>query len=127
MCFVLDVSVFRGMKSRWDASIAEWTRRNFGKAMNKSVFSNIMGQTWASVSRETIRAGFEKTGIFDINSEFPVNKSKIDEYEMDSEKLALYKLKKSKIDENNADNLSNCVLNSSISKKAQYLGPESPT
>lgn len=88
----LDVSVFKGVKTRWDSLLADWARQNYGKNLSKSVFSNIFAKVWTSVSSEVIKRGFEKTGIFDQSSEFPVNKNKIEEKNFDPEKLARYKL-----------------------------------
>lgn len=32
----LDVSVFKGVKSKWDSNLAEWSRHNYGKLLPKS-------------------------------------------------------------------------------------------
>jgi hypothetical protein len=87
----LDVSVFKGVKQKWDAMLAEWARHNYGKSLPKSAFANILGQVWKGVKPEVIQKGFEKCGIYNADAAFPVNKSRIREESFDPEKLRRYK------------------------------------
>lgn len=88
----LDVSVFRGVKSRWDAFLTEWSRHNYGVRLDKSTFANLLGKTWHTILPETIRAGFKKTGIYDHTLQFPVNPTAISDDNYDHDKLARFKL-----------------------------------
>lgn len=87
----LDVCVFKGIKTTWDSVLAGWAKHNYGKHLPKSEFANVLGKVWGSIKTEVIKKGFEKTGIFDSTTEFPVNRYKIDEKNFSPEKLERYK------------------------------------
>lgn len=80
----LDVTVFRGVKSRWDSSLEEWTRHNQGKCLSKAEFSNMLGKIWSETGADVIKKGFEKTGIM------PFNRSAISPQTFDPNKLERY-------------------------------------
>ncbi|OXA39554.1 hypothetical protein Fcan01_25781 [Folsomia candida] len=39
----LDVTVFIGVKTRWDIQLEQWTRRNPGRILPKAEFANFLG------------------------------------------------------------------------------------
>jgi hypothetical protein len=45
-----------------------WQRQNVGRKLPKSIFSQFVGNTWASVTEQTIKTGFRKGGIHPFNS-----------------------------------------------------------
>lgn len=80
----LDVSVFKGVKSKWDSLLAEWTKQNYGRQLPKNEFANILGKVWDSVNPDVIKKGFEKSGIF------PINRLRLDQKNFDPDKLARF-------------------------------------
>lgn len=59
----LDLSVFKSLKSRWDAKLVEWQRRNVGTKIPKSIFSKLIGEIWTETTPELLASGFVKAGI----------------------------------------------------------------
>lgn len=76
----LDLSVFKSPKSRWDKKLVAWQRKNFGKKVPKSVFSQI-GEIWTDTPPEVLINGFTKAGIY------PVNRSVVPRDSFDPESL----------------------------------------
>lgn len=64
----LDLSVFRSLKTRWDAHVVEWQRHNQGQRIPKKHFSRLIGKIWSETNPEIIASGFKKGGIFPFNS-----------------------------------------------------------
>jgi hypothetical protein len=64
----LDLSVFKSFKSKWNEKLVAWQRQNVGRKLPKSIFSQFVGNTWASVTEQTIKTGFRKGGIHPFNS-----------------------------------------------------------
>lgn len=64
----LDLSVFKSMKTTWDQKLVQWQRRHVGQKLPKSTFSELLGETWTSISRETLSNGFRKAGIHPYNN-----------------------------------------------------------
>lgn len=90
----LDVSVFKGLKSSWDALLTDWQRRNLGQQLTKSEFSNLLGKAWRSIKEPVVVNGFRKTGIF------PLNRDSICKEKFDPEKLKRYYQEKNIADAN---------------------------
>lgn len=63
----LDLSVFKSLKSRWDAKLVEWQRKNVGVKIPKRIFSKLIGEIWTETKPEIIINGFVKAGICPIN------------------------------------------------------------
>ncbi|CAH1982535.1 unnamed protein product [Acanthoscelides obtectus] len=60
----LDLSVFKSLKTQWDAKLVEWQRKNVGIKMPKSIF---IGDIWRETNPEILRSGFVKAGIYPLN------------------------------------------------------------
>ncbi|KAL0819258.1 hypothetical protein ABMA28_008498 [Loxostege sticticalis] len=71
----LDIAVFKSFKSKWDAKLVDWQRRNVGTKMAKNIFSKTLADTWQETAPDIIKNGFKKAGIcpFDANV-IPVEK-----------------------------------------------------
>ncbi|XP_072400688.1 uncharacterized protein [Diabrotica undecimpunctata] len=63
----LDLCVFKSLKTRWDAKLVEWQRRNVGAAVTKSMFSKMIGEIWQETRPEILVSGFIKAGIVPLN------------------------------------------------------------
>ncbi|XP_071056436.1 jerky protein homolog-like [Onthophagus taurus] len=63
----LDLSVFKSLKTRWDAKLVEWQRKNVGVKIPKCIFSKLIGEIWTDTKPEIIINGFVKAGISPIN------------------------------------------------------------
>lgn len=63
----LDLSVFKSLKTRWDAKLVEWQRKNVGVKIPKRMFSKLIGEIWTDTKPEIIINGFVKAGIFPTN------------------------------------------------------------
>lgn len=63
----LDLSVFKSLKTRWDAKLVEWQRKNVGVKIPKCIFSKLIGEIWTDTKPEIIINGFVKAGICPIN------------------------------------------------------------
>ncbi|KAJ8878920.1 hypothetical protein PR048_019523 [Dryococelus australis] len=85
----LDVSVFRGIKSKWDEILPEWCRHHY-RRLTKFDFADILEETWRYIGETQIKSGFKKSRIYDPGYEHCVNRSvtKADRY--DPEKLQQY-------------------------------------
>lgn len=86
----LDVSVFRGVKSKWDEILTEWCRHHYGQRLTKSDFADILGETWRFIGDTQIKSGFKKCGIYDPDYEHRVNRNVIKADHYDPEKLQRY-------------------------------------
>lgn len=63
----LDLCVFKSLKTRWDAKLVEWQRKNVGVAVTKSLFSKMIGEIWTETRPEILVSGFTKAGIVPLN------------------------------------------------------------
>ncbi|XP_030751409.1 uncharacterized protein LOC115878935 [Sitophilus oryzae] len=63
----LDLCVFKSLKTRWDAKLVQWQRKNVGLAVTKSVFSKMIGEIWLETRPEILVSGFTKAGIVPLN------------------------------------------------------------
>lgn len=54
------LDVFRGLKSKWDSILTEWTRNHIGKKPSNSTFSDLIGKAWRTLKSDTIIKGFLK-------------------------------------------------------------------
>ncbi|GBN79626.1 hypothetical protein AVEN_125809-1 [Araneus ventricosus] len=61
----LDVFVFCGIKSAWDAKLTDWARHNVNQKLPKSKFADLLGETWRNLQPCVIQSGFRKCGIYD--------------------------------------------------------------
>ncbi|XP_063634481.1 jerky protein homolog-like [Cydia splendana] len=64
----LDVAVFKSFKSRWDAKLVEWQRKNTGVKLPKKIFSELVAEIWNDTEPRVIMNGFRKAGIYPFNS-----------------------------------------------------------
>lgn len=88
----LDVSVFYGLKCKWDDLLTQWARQNIGKRLSKSNFADILGKTWIKFNWNLqLKSGFKYTGIFYSDIPTRVNEAAIPEKNYDPEKLKRYK------------------------------------
>lgn len=74
----LDKVAFRPLKNSYNRYLIEWQRQNYGEVLHKSDLVEIVGKAWNALTVENIKKGFQSTGIFDPDSEFPVNPQKIE-------------------------------------------------
>ncbi|CAG5051783.1 unnamed protein product [Parnassius apollo] len=51
----LDLAVFKGFKSQWDANLVEWQSENVGSKLQKNAFSELFAEIWSKVKPETIK------------------------------------------------------------------------
>ncbi|KAI4460719.1 hypothetical protein MML48_5g00012124 [Holotrichia oblita] len=63
----LNLSVFKSLKTRWDAKLVEWQRKKVGVKIPKSMFSKLIGELWTDTKPEIITNGFIKADICPIN------------------------------------------------------------
>lgn len=63
----LDLCVFKSLKTRWDAKLVEWQRKNVGATITKGMFSKMIGEIWKETKPEILISGFTKAGIVPLN------------------------------------------------------------
>lgn len=84
----LDISVFRGLKSIWDQYLTGWARKNIGRRLSKSEFTNVLGKTWRNFDwASKLKSRFKKTGIFNIDNPLRVNRNALPQSSYHPEKM----------------------------------------
>lgn len=78
----LDKCVFGPIKTAWDEKLVQHGKRNIGKTniqLSRDIFSQYIGEIWASVNKDNIVSGFRETGCFPVDeTKFPVSEFKDD-------------------------------------------------
>ena len=90
----LDVSVFKGLKSRWFAAVRNFQSLHVGEFVSKSKFAGVFSQAWdvPALAANTIR-GFQKCRIFPFTKKYDTSKiapSSIYQIPSDSSSLSLH-------------------------------------
>ncbi|XP_054281231.1 uncharacterized protein LOC128998900 [Macrosteles quadrilineatus] len=60
----MDLTVFKGLKSKWDAKLVAWQRTHVGVKIPKRIFSVLIGEVWNSTPATILQSGFKKAGIY---------------------------------------------------------------
>ncbi|KAH1016019.1 hypothetical protein HUJ04_007306 [Dendroctonus ponderosae] len=63
----LDLSVFKPLKTCWDAKLVKWHRKNIGVRLPKREFSRMIGDVWSDLYPNIIINGFKKAGIHPLS------------------------------------------------------------
>lgn len=68
ICQLLDVSVFKPLKSKWRDAVAEFRSQKFGKKLTRCDFSFLLYATIQKLTVETLVNGFKHCGLYPFTS-----------------------------------------------------------
>lgn len=64
-----DVSVFGPMKSSWKKVVSEWRLKTGHRHVTKALFAPLMESTFNELTKDTIRNGFRKCGLYPFDAD----------------------------------------------------------
>lgn len=116
----LDLAIFKPFKDMWDEAILKWQKKHMGSKLPKKEFASMLGDIWQRIKPQTIKKGFEKSGIS------PFNNNVIPEDKYDPLALSKWKQYKKSVERKNPPTLLqlclkvlNCYINTNSEEVRQ--------